>query len=284
MPLFARNVALEPYRPMSAWRKIAVGTWVAPRESNIHARIEVDATAILARVDALAAEGARVTPLSFLVKAVGDALREHPDTNVLLRLGRIYRRVDANVFVSVLVGEDLTGLLVRQCDAKSVREIGEEIRAGSKRLRSGEDRELEDMKRTLNRLPGAIMHSVLQALSFVLYTLNVWTPLLGMSKDPLGSAQVTFLGGIDLEEAWGPLDPYARIPLMVAGGAIRSRPWVVGAEVVARPIMPVCFTVDHRVIDGLGVARFLASVRASLEGGGPPDGGAAGASPGDQSV
>ena len=55
MRIFRRNVELHPYRPMSAWRKIAVGTWLGPKEPNIYARIRVDARAMLQRIEDLKA-------------------------------------------------------------------------------------------------------------------------------------------------------------------------------------------------------------------------------------
>jgi pyruvate/2-oxoglutarate dehydrogenase complex dihydrolipoamide acyltransferase (E2) component len=40
--------------------------------------------------------------------------------------------------------------------------------------------------------------------------------------------------------------------------AIRERPWVVDGEVVARPVMGLSVSSDHRVVDGVMVYRFLA--------------------------
>ncbi|WP_254533095.1 dihydrolipoamide acetyltransferase family protein [Natrinema gelatinilyticum] len=43
-------------------------------------------------------------------------------------------------------------------------------------------------------------------------------------------------------------------------GAIRSRPWVVDGEVVARPVLPLSLSFDHRVVDGGTAARFVGDV------------------------
>lgn len=46
---------------------------------------------------------------------------------------------------------------------------------------------------------------------------------------------------------------------------IQQRPMVVGGEVVARPMMYVALTYDHRIIDGSEAVQFLVNIKQSLE-------------------
>ncbi|HZS90148.1 MAG TPA: dihydrolipoamide acetyltransferase family protein [Chloroflexota bacterium] len=48
-------------------------------------------------------------------------------------------------------------------------------------------------------------------------------------------------------------------------GRIAKRPWVVEDRVEPRPILPISFTADHRLIDGELALRFLNTLIASLE-------------------
>ena len=48
-------------------------------------------------------------------------------------------------------------------------------------------------------------------------------------------------------------------------GAVRKQPVVVGDAIVARPIMALSLTIDHRATDGMVAFRFLARVRELLE-------------------
>ncbi len=48
-------------------------------------------------------------------------------------------------------------------------------------------------------------------------------------------------------------------------GRIVERPWVVEGRVEPRPILPLSFTADHRLIDGELAMRFLASLTSALE-------------------
>ncbi len=47
--------------------------------------------------------------------------------------------------------------------------------------------------------------------------------------------------------------------------AIQQRPVVVGGEIVARPMMYLALSYDHRIIDGKEAVQFLVAVKASLE-------------------
>lgn len=48
-------------------------------------------------------------------------------------------------------------------------------------------------------------------------------------------------------------------------GAITDRPTVANGAIVIRPMAYLCFSLDHRVMDGLTAARFLTACRISLE-------------------
>jgi 2-oxoisovalerate dehydrogenase E2 component (dihydrolipoyl transacylase) len=48
--------------------------------------------------------------------------------------------------------------------------------------------------------------------------------------------------------------------------AVIRRPVVIGDGIAVRHMMNVCLSFDHRIIDGMTAGRFLASIRARLEG------------------
>jgi pyruvate dehydrogenase E2 component (dihydrolipoamide acetyltransferase) len=52
---------------------------------------------------------------------------------------------------------------------------------------------------------------------------------------------------------------------ILAAGAVVERPVVTAAGIVARPQLELVLTVDHRVADGAGAARFLQTVKSTLE-------------------
>jgi pyruvate/2-oxoglutarate dehydrogenase complex dihydrolipoamide acyltransferase (E2) component len=51
---------------------------------------------------------------------------------------------------------------------------------------------------------------------------------------------------------------------IIGFGSIRPRPLVVGGDVVARPTLPYCLSVDHRLIDGDVATAFVEDIAATL--------------------
>ncbi|HAH85808.1 MAG TPA: branched-chain alpha-keto acid dehydrogenase subunit E2, partial [Armatimonadetes bacterium] len=61
-------------------------------------------------------------------------------------------------------------------------------------------------------------------------------------------------------------------PIIVTGQAailgvcrIAEKPAVVDGEVAVRSMMNLCLSFDHRILDGVPAAKFLASVKSLLE-------------------
>jgi 2-oxoisovalerate dehydrogenase E2 component (dihydrolipoyl transacylase) len=52
---------------------------------------------------------------------------------------------------------------------------------------------------------------------------------------------------------------------ILAVGAIRERPWVVGRKIKPRWVTTLALSFDHRVVDGEQGSRFLADVASIVE-------------------
>jgi pyruvate/2-oxoglutarate dehydrogenase complex dihydrolipoamide acyltransferase (E2) component len=47
-------------------------------------------------------------------------------------------------------------------------------------------------------------------------------------------------------------------------GEIERKPWVVGDEVRVHPVIPVTATIDHRWVDGYGIAGVAETIKKYL--------------------
>ena len=97
--------------------------------------------------------------------------------------------------------------------------------------------------------------------SFVMNSLNLWTPLLGVPRDPFGSAMVTSIGSLGLEIGFVPLVPYSRIPLLIAVGAMSEKPVVRNGVIQIGKMLPLCATFDHRIIDGAHASHMVRTIK-----------------------
>jgi pyruvate dehydrogenase E2 component (dihydrolipoamide acetyltransferase) len=77
------------------------------------------------------------------------------------------------------------------------------------------------------------------------------------------SMVVSNLGMFGIDEFHAIIDPPD--PMILAVGAVRDRVVAVGGAPAVRPTALLSLSADHRVLDGVPAARFLARVRALLE-------------------
>ena len=94
--------------------------------------------------------------------------------------------------------------------------------------------------------------------------LHLHLPKQGMPSDPFGSAMVTNVGMFGIDTAFAPFTPIARCPMIILVPQVRQRPWVVDGEVVSRPVLRLCGTFDHRVIDGYHAGKLSAEITELL--------------------
>jgi pyruvate/2-oxoglutarate dehydrogenase complex dihydrolipoamide acyltransferase (E2) component len=188
--------------------------------------IEVD----MSRVEA-ARKRLGVTGLAFVSRAVIDALREHPSLNATMEGERYQVHHDVNLGIAVSLGED--GLIVpviHGAHELSVEGLGARIKDVARRARS---RELK---------PDEVRGGTFTITNPGQYGSIMATPI-------INQPQVAIL---DFE-------------------AVIKRPVVVtdadGNDSIAiRPITILGLSWDHRALDGVLSAQFLATVKRHLEG------------------
>lgn len=265
------NLELTPLVEVSSFRQIALGTWRVAKDPSVYGSLSIEMDAALDYVDRWReATGKKLTVSHLMAKAVGLVLAEMPDANAIIRYHRIYLRKNVDVFFQVTMQDpetgaiDLSGLTVRQADTRSMEEIVDAFQRAADRVRRGQDEEKEQTRKTFKRMPGWLTGWVLDAMSFLLFTLNLDLRWAGLPRDPFGSCMVTNIGSLGLEEAYVPLVPYSRVPLLLAIGAVKKVPVVDEAtdEVRVARVMKIFATFDHRILDGAHAARMSRRLHA----------------------
>lgn len=265
MAFLSKNVNLGSPKRLSAFRKVALGTWRDAGDPSVYSILEMDCTAALAYLDQQrAASGEKLTFTHFVGKAAAETIRRHPELNCILRLGRLYPRQDIDIFFQVAsdsTGEDLSGTTVRQADRKSVADFAREMGQSVRTIREHGDPAFKRMKGTMKNLPGWATGVALTISGLFMYTLNLWTVLLGTPRDPFGSIMITNIGSLGLDMAFAPLVPYSRVPCLIAVGTIQEAPIVRDGTLAVAPVSKLCVTFDHRLIDGVHASRMAATLR-----------------------
>jgi hypothetical protein len=114
-------------------------------------------------------------------------------------------------------------------------------------------------------MPFSLLRPLLEFMTWLTADKNADLKRLGLPRQAFGSAMVSSVAMFGVQKAYGPLSPLFRIPILALVSEVAEKPVVVDGEVVARPILTVTATMDHRYLDGSHAARLGRSVRAYLE-------------------
>jgi pyruvate dehydrogenase E2 component (dihydrolipoamide acetyltransferase) len=172
------------------------------------------------------ARGVTLTLTSFILKAVAQALLEHPHFNASLdpAAGELIVKRHVHLGVAVATPRGLVVPVIRDVDRKPLLELQRELGALASRVREG--------KATLEDLRG-------------------------------GTFTVTNIGALGGTGAI-PIINYPEVAILgVARG--REEPVVREGAVVPRLLLPLSLTFDHRVADGADGARFASAIGRRLE-------------------
>src|SRR6476661_8253177 len=252
-------------RRPSVRRKIAVATWRAPREGRLHARMAVDATALLAYcAEQRAATGVPISPAAVVGLAFQRGIEQVPAFHNRVVFGRIvpFPSYDVAFAVDIEGGDDLAPTKVRAADTKTVAQVAAELVAGAERLRARADRDFQTTNGIARLVPWFLLRPVIALAS--LLNGGIGVRAFGQPAHPLGSLFVTNIGSFGLDEGYVAPVPPARVPLYICVGAISDAALVVDGKVAVRPQCVITATADHRLVDGAHAAKLARIVRTLL--------------------
>lgn len=242
-----------------------MGTWYEPGDPSMYGVVDVEVDRALQYLEDLRKRtGKHITLTHMVGKAIAEAIRRNPECNSILRWGKLYRRKTIDVFYLVAVdkeGKDLSGTLVRDADQKTLLQIAEHLEEKAAAIRSGKDKSFAQMTGLVGKLPGWMARTLIKIGDVIMFTFNLWTPLLGVPRDAFGSALITSIGSIGLDMAFAPIVPYMRIGLVTAVGEAKERPVVRDGQVAIAKRMRLCATIDHRLIDGVQGAKLARGIQ-----------------------
>ena len=221
--------------PLSQMRKAIARRMTQVKTTVPHAYtvIEVDMTNVVRWREAnnmafKAREGASLSYVAVVVKAVTETLRKHPTLNSQFAEDRIILKQAMNIGIAVAVDNGLIVPVIANADQLSISGVNARIRDISARAHGG--------KLRLDELQGGT------------FTVNNTGWFGSVSSMPIINApEVAILS----------MEAIVKRPRVME---------VDGADVIAvRHMMNMTCSFDHRVLDGAQVGFFLADVRTALE-------------------
>jgi 2-oxoglutarate dehydrogenase E2 component (dihydrolipoamide succinyltransferase) len=237
-PAAAEPAEGETYEPMTVMRKAIAEHMVRSAQTSAHvtAIFEVDMSKVVAIRDRLKGDyekkhGVRLTYLAFIARAVVDALQKWPRLNAEIRGDQVVLKQFVNLGIAVALddGKGLIVPVIRSAEEKNLLGIARAIQ------------DLAERARTKKLSPDEVQGGTFTITNPGGFGAIGGTPIINQPQ----------VGIIDVE-------------------AIVKRPWVVSDEqgndtIAIRPIMNLCISYDHRLVDGAYAAPFMRDVRTSLE-------------------
>ncbi|TCP31811.1 2-oxoisovalerate dehydrogenase E2 component (dihydrolipoyl transacylase) [Scopulibacillus darangshiensis] len=218
--------------PVSGVRRAIATNMVRSKHEAPHAwtMVEVDVTNLVnyrnsVKNDFKSKEGYSLTFLPFFIKATVEALKEFPRINSMWAGDKIIEKKDINISIAVATDDALYVPVIKNADEKSIKGLGKSVNDLAKKVRE-------------NRLSGDDMQGGT-------FTVN--------NTGSFGSIQSQ------------PIINYPQAAILSVESIVK-RPVVMNNGMIAvRDMVNLCMSLDHRVLDGLIVGRFLASVKDKLE-------------------
>jgi len=169
--------------------------------------------------------GVKMGFMSFFVKACVNALKELPAINAEIQGDELVYKNYYDIGVAVGTPQGLVVPVVRNCDEKSYAEIEAEI--------SGLGRKAKDGKLTIEDMTGG---------TFTITNGGIYGSM--MSTPILNAPQSGILGMHNIKQRAVVLDD---------------------GSIVARPMMYLALSYDHRIVDGREAVTFLVRVKEAIE-------------------
>ena len=253
------NIDVVKRHKSGTFRRLAIGSWSKPADPQVYTKVVCDVTDLLGFLD-VTYQG-KVTLFHVVVQAMGLVFTKYDYLNIALLGNSLYQRKDVSAFIHVhlqsKIGYDLLGVNVSDPMSVNLMELADIIQDKSRDLRLGNDNEMESVKRLLAYVPSFLYKPMVWIMDLLLYRWNLNLSFLKLPKDRYGSYGVSSIGSLGFQEAFIPLFPFSRMPLMIAVGKPYDE-WIFdGKEPQKRRKVVISFTMDHRYFDGAHFAKPL---------------------------
>ncbi|MBC7403607.1 MAG: 2-oxo acid dehydrogenase subunit E2 [Microbacteriaceae bacterium] len=215
------RVAISGMRKRTAAAMVS-SAFTAPHVTEF---VTVDVTPSVELVDRLRAhpafEGARVTPLVLIAKALAIATVRHPELNTRWDEAAqeivTYRAI--NLGIAVATPRGLMVPNIRDVSSLTLRELADSLSGLASRARDG--------KTAVGELSG-------------------------------GTISITNIGSFGIDSGTPIINPGEAAILCT--GAIQRRPWEFEGQIALRSVMTLSLSFDHRLVDGAEGSAFLAEI------------------------
>lgn len=226
--------------------------------------LEFDVTESRSRLRDLRKKGVLISFNAWLIKAIGTVLEMHPEAAAYLYSKKkllIFNDINVSLLVEKKINDNRVPIpiVIEKVNCKTALEISQVIEQAKKHeMRTGDivlEKESGFFERLYYYLPGFLRRLV-------------WSLLLKSPKrafKTMGNVAVTSVGMMGRINGW--FIHKSVHPMSFGIGSVLRKPVVIDNEIKIREILNMTILVDHDVIDGAPMVRFLDDLTSLIETG-----------------
>ncbi len=238
---------------------------IGRKKHHVTGLIEVDVTASRKKIrDYNKNHTSKISFTSWLLSVISITIKKHETVSAYLK-GKNKLLIFEDINISIIIEKSIDGhkvpipLIIEKAQEKSVEEIFDLINEAKNSTFSNEDIVLQKKANIYEKmyynLPGFLRR-------------YVWQVLLNhrkISNKKMGNVAITSLGMVGQIKGW--FIPISVHPICFGLGSIIKKPIVVDDKIVVRDMLSISILIDHDVVDGAPMARFINDLVKRIENG-----------------
>lgn len=234
------------------------------KKHHVTALIEIDVSESRGKIKQYIKKNNKISFTAWLIKVISKSIKDYENVNGYLQ-GKRKVIVFNDINVSVAVEKDLNGqkipipLIIEKANERSIESITRQISDARGQNLTDKDIVLQNKSNKLERfyyyLPGFIRRYFWQ------YLLS--HPYFAFSK--MGNVAFTSIGMMGNVNGW--FVPISVHPVCFGIGKILKKATVIKDKIEIREILNMTVLLDHDVIDGAQMARFISKLSDNIEKG-----------------
>jgi pyruvate/2-oxoglutarate dehydrogenase complex dihydrolipoamide acyltransferase (E2) component len=237
---------------------------VGLNKHHIVAMLEFDVTESRANLRNIRKNGITVSFNAWLIKIIGNVLYKHSEASAYLYNKKkliIFNDINVSVIVEKKIGDTKVPIpmVIEKTNEKSALEITKEIEKAKNQELTLDDIVLKKKSTSYERfyyhLPGFLRR--------LFWKILLIKPKIAFRT--MGNVAVTSVGMVGKINGW--FIHKSVHPISFGVGSIIKKPVVIGNEIIIREILNMTILVDHDVIDGAPMVRFLDDLTNYIETG-----------------
>lgn len=237
---------------------------IGVHKHHIVAMIEVDVSESREKLKQLKSKGNELSFTAWLIKVICRSITEFENVAAYL-YGKRKVIIFSDINVSLVVEKDLNGqkiplpMIIEKVNERSIESIHKQINEAKSQNVTDKDIVLRSRSNGMERfyyvLPGFLRR--------LFWRLLLKRPHFAYGK--MGNVAITSIGMIGQADGW--FIPIAVHPICFGIGRISKKPVVINDKIEIREMLKITVLLDHDVVDGGQMARFISDLSWRIEKG-----------------